>query len=127
MHDGVSSSGAGASPVEVVRRYLDEVYHAGDVEIVREITADGLVRHDPGGSRTLDHEAQIERIRADLPAWQPQFTAEVLAGDDDYAVLVWTARGRTAERLLSGIEVFGVRDGRITDVWNAPYATSPWG
>ena len=40
---------------------------------------------------------------------------------------MWTARGRTAERLLSGIEVFRVRDGRITDVWNAPYATSPWG
>lgn len=116
----------GRNPVEVVRRYLEEIYHAGDVEVVREITADGVVRHEPGGTRTLDHEAQIARILADLPQWQPHFTAELLAGDDEYAVLVWTARGRTADRVLSGIEVFGVRDGRITDVWNAPYATSPW-
>ncbi|WP_018333052.1 hypothetical protein [Actinomycetospora chiangmaiensis] len=77
-------------PVAVVRRYLDEIYHAGDVELVREITA------------------------------------EVLAGDDAFAVLVWTARGRTADRLLSGIEVFRVVDGRITDVWNTPYSTEPW-
>ena len=42
-------------------------------------------------------------------------------------VLVWTARGRTAARTLSGIEVFGVRDGRITDVWNTPYSTQSWG
>ena len=117
---------AAAEPVAVVRRYLDDVYHAGDVELVREITADGVVRHDPGGTRTLDHSAQIARVRADLPTWQPYFTAEVLAGDDEYAVLVWTARGRTAERLLSGIEVFRVVDGRITDVWNAPYSTEPW-
>lgn len=116
-----------ATPVGVVRRYLDEIYHAGDVELIREITADGVVRHDPGGTRTLDHEAQIARIKADLPQWQPLFTAEVLAGDDEYAVLVWTARGRTAERVLSGIEVFRVREGRITDVWNTPYSTSPWG
>ena len=121
------TASATPGPVTTVRRYLEEIYHQGRVETVREITADGLVRHDPGGARTLDHDAQVARIRADLPQWQPYFTAEVLAGDDEFAVLVWTARGRTAERLLSGIEVFRVRDGRITDVWNAPYATDPWG
>jgi hypothetical protein len=117
----------GAAPVDVVRRYLDEIYHAGRTELVREITADGVVRHDPGGTRTLDHDAQIARIEADLPQWSPWFTAEVLAGDAEYAVLVWTARGRSADRLLTGIEVFRVRDGRITDVWNTPYSTQPWG
>ncbi|WP_037075785.1 nuclear transport factor 2 family protein [Pseudonocardia spinosispora] len=115
------------SPVNVIRRYLDEVYHAGRTEVVREITADGLVRHDPGSTRTLDHDAQIARIEADLPQWRPRFTADVLAGDDEHAVLVWTARGRTADRLLTGIEVFRVREGRITDVWNTPYSTMPWG
>ena len=96
---------SGAMPVDVVRRCLDEIYHAGRTELVREITADGVVRHDPGGTTTLDHDAQIARIEADLPQWSPWFTAEVLAGDGEHAVLVWTARGRTAERLLTGIEV----------------------
>lgn len=114
------------SPVSVVQRYLEEIYHQGAVETVREICADPVVRHDPGGRTELSHDDQIARINADLPQWQPHFTSEVLAGDDDYAVLVWTARGRTAERLLSGIEVFRVGDGRITDVWNAPYSTAPW-
>ena len=113
-------------PVEVVRRYLDEIYHQGRVEVVREICGDPLVRHDPGSTTSLSHQQQIDRIAADLPAWQPWFTHEVLAGDAEHAVLVWNATGRTAERTLSGIEVFRVADGRITDVWNAPYATEHW-
>lgn len=113
-------------PVAIVGRYLDEIYHNGNVETVREICADPVVRHDAGRRTELGHQAQIDRICADLPQWQPYFTAEVLAGDDEHAVLVWTARGRTAERLLSGIEVFRVAEGRITDVWNAPYSTEPW-
>ncbi|MDT0201655.1 nuclear transport factor 2 family protein [Nocardioides sp. AE5] len=117
---------ASATPVEVVERYLEEIYHQGQVDLVREICADPVVRHDPGKQSSLTHEDQIARINADLPQWQPHFTSEVLAGDDEYAVLVWTARGRTAERLLSGIEVFRVVEGRITDVWNAPYASQPW-
>lgn len=121
------SSQRDRSPVATVRRYLDEIYHEGRVEVVREICADPLVRHDPGGTTTLSHQQQIDRISADLPRWQPWFTHEVLAGDDRHAVLIWNATGRTAERTLSGIEVFQVIDGRITDVWNTPYSTEPWG
>lgn len=114
-------------PVAVVRRYVDEIYHEGQLEVVKEICADPLVRHDPGKITPMSHDEQITRIAADLPEWHPFFTAEILAGDDEYAVLVWTAEGRTADRTLSGIEVFRVSDGRITDVWNAPYASEPWG
>ena len=113
-------------PAGVVRRYLDEIYHDGRVETVREICADPVIRHDPGCRTELGHEQQIERISVDLPQWHPYFTAEVLAGDDEHAVLVWTARGRSSERLLTGIEVFRVAEGRITDVWNMPYSTEPW-
>ncbi len=122
----MTTNDSNASPVSVVGRYVEEIYHQGQVELVREICADPVVRHDPGKRSELTHEDQIARINADLPQWQPHFTAEVLAGDNEYAVLVWTARGRTAERLLSGIEVFRVVAGRITDVWNAPYASDPW-
>lgn len=113
-------------PVAVVRRYVDEIYHDGQLEVVKEICADPLIRHDPGNVTPMSHDEQIARIAADLPEWHPVFTAEILAGDSEHAVLVWTAEGRTADRTLSGIEVFRVRDGRITDVWNAPYATEPW-
>lgn len=114
------------TPVSVVRRYLDEIYHEGQLEVVREICGDPMLRHDPGTLTEMSHEAQIARIAADLPQWQPWFTAEVLAGDAEHAVLVWSAHGRTAERVLSGIEVFRVVDGRITDVWNTPYGTEAW-
>lgn len=40
------------SPVGVVR-YRDEIHHGGEVEPVREICADPVVRHDPGGRTTL--------------------------------------------------------------------------
>jgi hypothetical protein len=114
------------TPVAVVRRYLEEIYHEGRTAVVREICADPMIRHDPGRFTELTHDQQIARIEADLPQWRPHFTDEVLAGDGEHAVLVWTARGRTAERVLSGIEVFRVREGRITDVWNTPYGTEPW-
>ncbi len=112
--------------VEVVRRYCDEIYHEGKVEVIREICADPLVRHDPGTRRILSHQQQIDRISADLPTWQPWFTAHVLAGDDEYVSLVWSAHGRTRERVLSGIEIFRVVDGRITEVWNTPYSKDAW-
>lgn len=113
-------------PVDVVRRYLDEVYHEGRVEVVREICANPMLRHDPGVVTPMSHEEQIARINADLPQWQPWFTIDVLAGDTRYATLVWTAHGRTADRTLSGIEVFRVVEGRITDVWNTAYSDQPW-
>lgn len=116
-----------ATPVDVVRRYLEEIYHEGRVELVRELCADPVVRHDPGRTSQMTHDEQVERISAELPKWSPLFTWDVLAGDADYAVLVWNATGRTAERTLSGIEVFKVADGRITDVWNSTYTTQPWG
>lgn len=113
-------------PADVVRRYLEEIYHEGRVEVVREVCADPVVRHDPGARSEMTHEQQIERISAELPKWSPFFTWDVLAGDGEHAVLVWNTTGRTAERTLSGIEVFRVVDGRITDVWNSPYTTEPW-
>lgn len=120
-----SAGDADRSPVAVVRRYVEEIYHQGQVEVVREICGDPMLRHDPGSQTALSHQQQIDRINADLPQWQPYFTPAVLAGDDEHAVLVWTAIGRTADRTLAGIEVFRVVDGRITDVWNSPYATEP--
>ena len=114
------------TPVDVVRRYLEEVYHQGRAELIRELTADPLVRHDPGATVEHSHQRQIDRIHAELPGWRPLFTAEVLTGDAEFATLVWTATGRDSDRTLSGIEVFRVRDGRITEVWNAAYSTQPW-
>lgn len=115
-----------SSSTSVVKRYVEEIYHHGAVELVREICSDPVVRHAPGKRTEISHDQQIARINADLPQWQPWFSCEVLAGDDEYAALVWTARGRTAEQLLSGIEVFRVVGGRITDVWNTPYTSEPW-
>jgi hypothetical protein len=113
------------SPAEIVGRYLEEIYHGGDVELVREICGDPLVRHAPGGRTELSHDEQVERIRADLATHAPRFTWDVLAGDERDAVLVWNC-ARAGGGTLSGIEVFRVQDGRITDVWNAPYAEEAW-
>ena len=126
-HLATCSTDRSRTPVAVVRRYVNEIYHDARTDLVREICADPVIRHDPGRRIELSHDDQIARIEADLPQWRPWFTANVLAGDDEHAVLVWTAEGRTADRLLTGIEVFRVRDGRITDVWNAPSSTERWG
>lgn len=118
-----------SAAVRAVERYVLEIYNAGRVDLVREICADPVVRHDPGAParRTaMSHDEQVERITRDLATHDPQFTIVHLVGDDEIASLTWEATRRSTGDRLCGIEIFRVRDGRVTDVWNAPYAEGAW-
>ena len=51
-------------PQSIVKRYIDELYNLANVGLVREICADLITRHDPDSNTRLNHQQQIERIRA---------------------------------------------------------------
>jgi hypothetical protein len=107
--------------------YWDRVYNDMEVELVREICADPIVRHDPESVTSLSHDEQIERILRTKPL-RPYFTHRVLHADDAYVTSVWnmvTRDGRNAE--LCGIEVFRAENGRFTDCWNSTYMKGHWG
>ena len=45
---GETSAMAHRTPRELIEIYWDQIYNAGEVELVREVCADPIIRHDPG-------------------------------------------------------------------------------
>jgi hypothetical protein len=44
------------TPLELIQLYWDRVYNDLEVELIREICADPIVRHDPGSLELCDSE-----------------------------------------------------------------------
>lgn len=118
----------GRSPRELIELYWEEVWNRGNVELIREICADPMIRHYPGKSVTLDHDAQVERVRKLVAEMQPHFTHVALVADGDYASSVWNMTSPFEKYAkLSSIETFRIRDGRLWQTWNATNAWDHWG
>ncbi|MBI2963105.1 MAG: ester cyclase [Deltaproteobacteria bacterium] len=123
-----------SDPRTVVMRYNDEVWNAGRAELIREIVADPLRRHHPGGTQTFSHDDMIRRV-GEYRRRDPSFrvVARRLLCDGPFVTLIWDffSRGEGEDVVLSSIEVFRVVDGRITEVWNPnaiaeQYPPGPW-
>jgi hypothetical protein len=106
-------------PLDVVHEYYDWVWTGRDVERIRKLCGDPVLRHDPGGDVSLTHDEQIARIKAAL-AKKLQYKFALSYGNDEFATMVWQARSAANPDVsLAGIQVLRVLDGRIVEVWNA--------
>ena len=116
------------TPREIIDLYWEEVWNNGNVELIREICADPMTRHEPGETKILDHEAQIARVRGTVESIRPCFSHEILLADDRHVISVWNMTSRSEKYpFMSGIEAFRAADGRFTDCWNPPYGFALWG
>ena len=112
-----------------VTSFVQALFTKGDLGAVDEYLAEDYADHDPPmgfpGSREGMRQAGA-MFRAAFPDWRSD--EELLVGDGDLVVEQFTASGthqgeifgvpasgRTA--ILPGINVFRVRDGRITERW----------
>jgi aminoglycoside phosphotransferase (APT) family kinase protein len=115
------------TPRELIEIYWDRVYNNMEVDLVREVCADPILRHDPAYVTPLTHDEQIARIRRIAPM-RPLFTHQVLHADDTYVTSVWNMISRDGkDYALCGIEVFRAENGRFTDCWNSTYMKGFWG
>jgi hypothetical protein len=90
-----------------------------DVERIRILCANPMLRHDPSGDCELGHDEQIERINAALPK-QLQYDFIVKYGNDEFVTLIWQAIGKADDSVqLTGIQVLRVQGEKIAEVWNA--------
>ena len=121
---------------EVVTRYTREVWSAGKVDMVRELCADPVTRHEAGSVRQLSHDEQVARVAAVLARATPSFDNIIQASDGTFVTAVYQLaltlppeEGSDAPRHKDGcgIEVFKVVDGRIAEVWNHPMMDGAWG
>jgi aminoglycoside phosphotransferase (APT) family kinase protein len=116
------------SPKELIQLYWTEVWNNRNAEMIRELCADPIIRHDPGSTTPLSLEDQIARVRQQSEKAEPYFEHEVLLADDEYVTSVWNMYTRKGGRVdLCGIEVFRAKDGKFTDCWNSSYVAGRWG
>ncbi|MGE4323277.1 MAG: phosphotransferase [Sphingobium sp.] len=122
------ADGRTRSPREIIQLYWEEVWNKGNVELIREICADPITRHDIGSVTYLSHDEQIRRVRQQVEMIKPYFTHEVLNADDVHVTSVWNMVSTTDPTLeICGIETFRAENGRFTHCWNAPYSKGRWG
>jgi steroid delta-isomerase-like uncharacterized protein len=119
------------SNASLVRRFYDEVWAKGNLDVADDVFADEYERHDlRAGDPSPGPEGQKE-IAAAFRAAFPDLTWDVdfVLADDDFVAGRWTATGthlgawadveptgRTMR--FSGINVFRFSDGKVVEIWN---------
>jgi steroid delta-isomerase-like uncharacterized protein len=115
----------------LVRRFYEEVWAKGNLDVADELFADDYVRHDlRAGDPTPGPEGQKEIAAAFRTAF-PDLTWEIdfLLADGDFVAGRWTATGThlgpwagvepTGRPMsFSGINVFRFSGGRVVEIWN---------
>ena len=116
------------TPKQLIELYWTEVWNNRNAELIRELCADPIIRHDPGSVTALSLEDQIARVRQQSEHAEPFFEHEILHADDTYVTSVWNMHTRKGARVdLCGIEVFKAENGKFTHCWNSSYVSGRWG
>jgi steroid delta-isomerase-like uncharacterized protein len=116
---------------ELVRRFYEEVWVNGNLEVADEVFAPDYVRHDFRATDALPGPEGQKKIAAEFRAAFPdlRFEVELLVADGDYVVGRWTASGtnlgpwgsleptgRTVT--FSAANIFRFEDGKVAELWN---------
>lgn len=115
----------------LVRRFIDEIFNAGNFDAVDEILATDYVHHDPTtqefGSGMEGFKRLIEYYRAAFPDLEIRFDDQFASGDR--VVDRWTGRGTHQGEMMgiprtdrpvtaTGMSIHRIADGRIAETWN---------
>ncbi len=120
------------TPAEIVERYTEELYHQRNLDALDGLMADPVVRHEPDGSRvTLTLEEAKVRVRSFHEQFRSmRFTNRKIVQDEDSVATAYEADLVDQDGdvvTICGIEIFTIRAGRITEVWNPPAGDGSWG
>jgi ketosteroid isomerase-like protein len=117
---------------EVVELYNLVVWNERNFELVEELFADTVIRHDVEEVTTLTHDQAVQRVKDSWAMFDKlRFDLKVVvAGDDgEHVAIVYQMTGTTVDgndMPIASIEVFHVVDGRITEVYNCGYKQGFW-
>jgi steroid delta-isomerase-like uncharacterized protein len=124
-----------SEPEAIVRRFIEDSFSEGQLDLVDELVADEYVGYDSGTPEPIRGPAELKRTMETYLSAFPdlEFTIHDVACEDDLVAVRWTATG-THEGELMGIEPTGervenagmefdrVRDGQVVEthvVWDA--------
>jgi steroid delta-isomerase-like uncharacterized protein len=114
---------------QIVTSFIDRLFSNGDLTAVDDHLSEDFLNHDPPFGASADREgmrAAGAAFRAAFPDWHSD--VHLLVADGDLVAEVFTASGTHRGEImgvaatgrsmsLEGINVFRVRDGRITERW----------
>lgn len=118
------------SLTDFLQRYTDDVYMARNPEAARDYIADPCLRHEHGHLVTMSIEENVARVRDFLArASTMQFDNVVLVDDGAHVASAYNITFGNGDdvQTVSGIEVFRVVNGKITETWNSSIQPDAWG
>lgn len=114
----------------LIKRLFDEVYTKGNLNLIDELVATNVRRHDP--ART-EHETGIQAFKELERIYKQAFPNKKLKIDDimavdDKVVVHWTCTGTHKGDLegipatnrdfkITGITIYRLANGKITELW----------
>lgn len=99
----------------IVRRWSEELFNQGNLEVADEIVAPTYRRHDPGDPFAVEGPEDLKRLVSMLRAQVPNLhisVEDVIAEGDKVVTRYTLAQGKS-----SGIQIFYLVDGRIVESW----------
>jgi len=118
------------SLTDFLQRYTDDVYIARNPEAARLYIADPCLRHEHGPLVTMSIEENVARVRDFLArAKTLTFDNVVVVQDDSHVASAYNISFGDGEtlRTVSGVEIFRVVNGKITETWNSAIQPGAWG
>jgi hypothetical protein len=118
------------TPEAVVRRYLDVLYNERRLDLVSELISDPTWRHHAGEVKVLTLDESLARLQATLDLCPVlRFDTSLLVADDEFVTVCWNGESTQTNGksyVYCGIEIFRVRQGRISEIWNSRETGGHW-
>jgi steroid delta-isomerase-like uncharacterized protein len=115
----------------LVRRFYEEVWNKGNLDVAEEVFASDYVRHDLRPTTAAPGPEGQKQIAAVFRAAFPdlRFDVEMVLGDGEYVAARWTASGThtgswgdvepTGQFVtFSGVNIFRFEQGLVAEIWN---------
>ena len=115
----------------LVRRFYEEAWERGNVEVAYEVFHEDYIRHDLRPGAALPGPPGQAKIAADFRAAFPDLVwhVDLILGEDDLVAARWTATGTFSgpwagveptgrPATFSGVNLFRFRDGKVAEIWN---------
>jgi steroid delta-isomerase-like uncharacterized protein len=115
----------------LIRRFYEEVWGRGNLDVAEEVFAADYERHDLRPTPAVPGPAGQKRIAGDFRAAFPdlRWNVELLVAEGDYVVGRWTAEGThrgpwgavepTGRPMkFSGVNIFRFENSKVAEIWN---------
>lgn len=117
---------------ELVRRWWDGLWRAGDLDVVHELCTDPYIRHTGTGNETVsleEYKKKLVQAQRVLRNATTTIDDEVVAGDK-----VWTratSRGVSLDgegtTVLTWLVIHRIEAGKLAEVWSLTQPGVEWG